>query len=807
MSANKSNMLIFGIVSAPVAFFNDMSPAIYPQISTNLGTIRVRPDLDLVSDPFLPFGAFPRNTSIGQINDTFSYVRGKHSMNFGFSATSIYGGIQSSDSAVGEVDFSIVSDDPISGLFSSANLPGSTSTDRSNAATLVSNVAGRIDGYAALVYVDIASRQFATGVPLQENYRQNEFGFFGTDSWRMTPTLTMNFGVRWEYQGSPYGVDNIYYGLTDGSAGVFGVSGEGNLFKPGVMTGNVPTYQLHGNGEWYAKDKNNWAPSIGLAWNPAIDAPWYNAIFGGQNKSVFRAGYSINYTREGSGNWLSMTEGNPGFFGSQFSTPVTPGTSTGNGDYDAGSLQLQSLSIQTVAQDPASFGSPFVLDPLTGFGVNHFQKDLRVPYSQSWYFSIQRELTPSTVMEVRYEANHAPNLWRQLNLNEINIFENGFLQEFLNAQSNLAINGGTSYGNINPGAGTVPLPIMTAAFTGSTTGLQTNSNFTNGTRISQLNNGLAGSFANVLATTFSFWNNLQAAGLPANFWRVNPHARGGAFIMTNGAHSTYNSLVVEVRRRLTSGLQFQGNYTWSHSLTNLYAVSGSSFQTPDTIRDYGRNKGPSPFDIRHGFKFNGIYELPFGPSKRWSSEHGWMNRIIGGWELSAIVRWQSGRVTQITSGLGGTFNQNDPGVVLTGLTQKQLQSMLKIRKENGRVFWFPNSLLQANGRSNESFIAPCRTPGQLCQRLFVTGPTFFRPDINIVKNTQITEGVSVQFRAEFLNAFNNINFLYGGNAAAGTTSVSTQSTSFGQITNAYQDVSTTDDPGGRVIQFVLRVNF
>jgi len=87
------------------------------------------------------------------------------------------------------------------------------------------------------------------------------------------------------------------------------------------------------------------------------------------------------------------------------------------------------------------------------------------------------------------------------------------------------------------------------------------------------------------------------------------------------------------------------------------------------------------------------------------------------------------------------------------------------------------------------------------------GPHFTRFDLSFVKKTKITERINFEFRAEFLNAFNNINFKIGSLSSDTSTGGTLSSTAFGQITNAYQDPSTTNDPGGRLIQFVARINF
>ncbi len=281
-----------------------------------------------------------------------------------------------------------------------------------------------------------------------------------------------------------------------------------------------------------------------------------------------------------------------------------------------------------------------------------------------------------------------------------------------------------------------------------------------------------------------------------------------AFRLYNGTQSTYNALQIEVRRRISHGLQLSANYAFSKALTNYYADSSINQSSFTTLRNQQNDKGPSPWDLRHVLKADGIYEFPFGPGHRWSTPNGFVNRVIGGWQISSIQRLQSGRNFLLTSGLGGTLNQNDPGVILNGITPNQLQSMLGVRKTaDGKVFYVPANLISGTGTADFTKIAPCNTPGQLCSRIFLTGPKFYRADFSLAKKTNITERVNFEIRAEALNAFNNIDFYFPNNASTSVNTVSVSGTSFGRITDAFQDPNTTDDNGGRILQLVFRINF
>jgi hypothetical protein len=130
---------------------------------------------------------------------------------------------------------------------------------------------------------------------------------------------------------------------------------------------------------------------------------------------------------------------------------------------------------------------------------------------------------------------------------------------------------------------------------------------------------------------------------------------------------------------MASGLLMQASYAWSKSLTNMPASSSAGISQPTTFRSSLNDKGPSPWDIRHGIKLNYVYELPVGPGRRYFS-HGNViaRKALEGSQISGVSRVQSGSPDRITG--RGTFNQNDGGVVLYNMTAADLNEAVKIRK-------------------------------------------------------------------------------------------------------------------------------
>jgi hypothetical protein len=450
---------------------------------------------------------------------------------------------------------------------------------------------------------------------------------------------------------------------------------------------------------------------------------------------------------------------------------------------------------------------------------------------QSFTFGWQREINKDTAVELRYIGNRGVKLWRQYNLNEINVVENGFFNEFKLAQNNLAIcqansaacqaaqaAAGVSTANrtasnfANWGLpGQSALPTMQGFFGASPTA----SSFRNTTFVGLLDPTFPSptGFANtIFSNPGSFLANGRAAGIPDNFFVVNPTVgTSGAFLVDNGGRTSYDSLQIELRRRLSKGLLVQGSYAFGKAFTNMYASSAVVFSQPITLRDPKLDKSVSPFNITHGFKANWIYELPFGRGKSLlGGVNRWADLAVGGWEFHGTARLQTGAPFSL-----GSAN-------LVGMSIDELRDMVQVRKEANRLaFFLPQDVIDntrrafgsLSGTPTGKYIEPVNRNNPVAfggQRGFsnivLYGPNFYRFDLSAIKKFRITETVNFELRAEFLNAFNHINFIVGSpNNDVNILGVG--GTTFGQVTSAYQDTSTTNDPGGRLIQFVGRINF
>jgi hypothetical protein len=796
-------------------------------------------------------GGSRRNTPVKTLNDNLFWVKGNHEFNFGGSYTRIASWTQNvSNQVVPSIAIGMATGDPIitgnTNIFSEANFPGSTPAQRTEAQNLYAILTGRISS---------TTRGASFNGTTFELVNQNEYnhlyevGLYGQDRWKISPSLTLTGGLRWEFAPSPVNDNKVY--TRPGPEGVFGVSGLGNLFKPGVYEGQLTQFRLLQPGEKaYQNTYNNFAPSIGFAWTPDIKS--LNRIFGEAGQTVLRGGYSIAYAREGFAAFNSMFGGNDGL---NFATGTNPANNPEFGGPGTKLLRDGSYPFLPVP-------SPnFPITARQGISVNDFDPNMRPGYVQSWTFGIQRELTKDMALEVRYVGNRAAKLWGQYEIGEVNIFENGFLNEFKVAQRNQALcqansaaciaaqaqagiaassRTANSYGNWGiAGQGNIPI-IQTAI--GSAVDTNTFTSISRGEA-----GRVAASIAQNVARMNALINNPTTAAivkpitLPdpnnpgqsitlSNFFVANPRAPTNSFLMDNIGEANYHALQVELRRRLSKGLLVQGSYVWAKAIANTFNQSASvDGITPTTFRDLSFNRSVAPRDIRHGFKFDWIYELPFGPGKRFfSNGPSVIRKTLEGWQFSGVARIQSGTPTRLLSDRQ-TFNNREAGVVLHNMTQKQLQDMVEIRKSSvcntsgvcqGVVYWLPQDVIDntmaafevggktlANLDPTKPYIGPPTTPGELGSNVFIYGPWTSRYDLSLMKRVYIREKMNFELRANFLNAFNQSSITI--RAAGDNIDTETIGASFGQTRNAFRDISVsgTNDPGGRLIEFQLRFNF
>ncbi|HEX7332873.1 MAG TPA: TonB-dependent receptor [Pyrinomonadaceae bacterium] len=865
ISQNLVNEMRYGILGGTSLFFAGVNSTQFEnQGGYNLGLGNFASGGFTLTSATATNAPSRRHTPVRQFSNNLSWVKGNHSLSFGGNYTYITWWNQAVTAVKSAVFTTSQNLDP-GGFGAFSGLPA---TQQAGAAQLYYLLSGRLTAVNANARLDEDTLKYTFLGDLQSRVSQKEYGIYAQDSWRLSPSLTFNAGLRWEVQLPFTGLNNAL--ATVPFAGLYGESGEGNLFKPGTLTGAPSQYELFGEGyQTYKARYGNFAPTLGIAWSPNFENGFLRRLAGSSGQSVLRAGYSVAFNREGVGVFSSVTGGNPG------------GTLTANRNLTLGNLPVGTYLREGPFAPPAFPSEPIYPNPgLITDAVNAFHPNLKIGKIQSWTFSIQRELTPNTVLEVRYIGNRGTDLWRQYDLNELNIRENGVFNEWKLAQQNLLANiaanrcqpglthlrnapasAGTftagcqaNFAYFGPGTGTSPLPITLGYFSGSTSATNpaayTAANFRNSTFYNTMNplNPAPLTFGNNLSST-AFDNRRTGAGalFPFNHFLVNPGKRGGAFIVDNSGESYYDAATIELRRRLSGGLLVQANYTFGKAIANTYASSSAVFDQPNTLRDPNLRRGVAPFDITHGFKANFIYELPVGQGRKYfSGARGIVNGLLGGWGFNGNIRMQS----------GSPFSLGN--VQLNGMTAKDLQEAVGVyRDPDGFIYVFPKDIRENTVKAHNLGVsivtppttAPANTPSTAtieytqgaptgrfiapagfgnCQQSFghvpslnapliggecgfanlvLKGPAFFRSDLSVVKRIRFNESMNLELRGEFLNAFNNINFLVGSAGNDLNTLGGFTSSAFGRMTNAYQDLSTTNDPGGRLVQLVVRFNF
>jgi len=731
------------------------------------------------------------------LSDSMTYQRGRHSFNFGFQGYREQDHYYNPPVGFPNINFGLAFGDPAQQAFTLGDSTGNggtlpdtkptSTTIQSEAWQIYSILAGRISSISGSNGYDQAKKAYAP-----ESFNLDEValstGVWAQDSWKVRPTLTFNFGVRWDFVVDPHDIKSAYHNALISS--ITGPTAPGDLFKPGTLAGNPnPDFALnprpfHG---FYKTPQ----PQFALNWNPQPDKGTGLAKILGNGGTAIRASFGLrNFTQPYQFYWDAASDQALLYYQT---FALTANTTGAPGTFTPGSLSYGD-SLPPYAFNPVTFPNTAPLSNFSfinrGVPVEGIKANIRMPYTESWSFGIQRSIAHNSVLEIRYNGNRTIHNWTTYNYNEVNIFENGFLKDFKNAQLNLKANGGKSFSDV--GAGLTATPIIDAAFTNSA------SSYTNSTFITYLNTGAAGSFARQLAgngqATPTYFCNLvgasfspcgvnakftgAGAGYPINFFQANPYAPGSnTAYMTDAAFSNYHALQVDLRQAAWHGLQGDFNYTWSKTL-GFGTNNGDYLATLDnfyTLRNLHLSYVPQSYDIHHVFHGYGTYDLPFGKGRTFFNQSRLANETVGGFTFGTVISYQTGSPFLMTGGYD-TFNQNDGGVQLNGITASGLQSKVGIHHIPGHTtsLAFDPSLYSGGangGTANSAILAPNTTPGTIGNIVWLHGPHAFSQDMSLSKIIPVKENISTSIQAEFNNVWNHPTW--------GTPSGTIQSTSFG----------------------------
>ena len=692
---------------------------------------------------------------------------------------------------------------PITGIDATA-IPGLQGADQTTARNILADLNGSVNdiiqafvlsGPTNPVFLDVSKAGSTPVVPSAEkaflrDWRQKDFSWFFKDDWKVRPSLTINLGVRYDWYGVAY--DN--FGLTaapaGGSKALFGISGTDYeaQWRPGATGGSLTTLQLvgknspHPSENLWKNDYNNFGPAIGFSWS----LPWW-----GKDKTVFRAGYGVNYNGIYD---ISMLHNN------QFATPGT-GTIPTYTQRDYLSLANLSLPIPLSAKPLEPVALTDRSQSWSGYDSNW-----KTPYIQSFNVSLTRDITPKLNVEARYIGSKGTKLYGGIPLNDVNIFENRILEAF-----NITRAGGDAelFDRMLSGLSINASQVVNGTTVTGSAALRQNAT----TRLF-LANGNVGALADYLnrtpTGTGANGGILRNAGLPDNFIVVNPQFRQ-VNMVTNSGNSTYHAMVLVLNRRFANGFTNQTSYTWSRTIGEQDEEGTVTYLNP---RNRSLNKQLLGYHRTYDLRSNGIWQLPFGPGQKFlAGAPAWMSRLVERWQLGAIFSLSSGAPLTITSPVS-TFTQatNNTPVIADDFAK----DMGKVTKVANGVAYF-NGLGQTDDPAVNN-VTPLQSlrnqftnkaitdsqgrillvnpqPGQLgtLGLKWIQGPGNISLDMNVTKKVKITETKEFELRVDAVNVLNHPNF--GAPAAA---NLSINSTSFGRITSA---------TGARSFVINTRLNF
>jgi hypothetical protein len=607
-----------------------------------------------------------RGSTTPQFVDIVSYITGAHTLRMGVDYRRMLGDNLQKSYPSGQFNFS-------GSLTNNPQAPTNT-------------------GYQLAQFLLGAVGSTSVGTYMGESQRGYSLSAFLQDDWKLTRRLTLNLGLRYDYQRAAHEMN-----LGTSNFNPYAKNPDNSLL--GVMTyagvNGAPDSP-------FASEPFDLAPRVGFSFDPF-----------GKAKTVIRGGYALFFANAFNILYFGNTAG--------FANTSTSYQPAGNNTAFAAFTLKDGLPYAPTQPLGSKLGPSYLL----GNGVNYDQRNQSVPYSQQWNLSVQHQLPKGFVVEASYTGNKGTHLPAgSYDMNQLN-------PQYLSL--GLALQDAVP----NPYAGVI-----------------------------------SGSLG---AATITRAQSLKAYPYYTSISVRNPRL----------GSSIYHAMLLSAEKRFSGGLTLLASFTGSKLISDS-VVSPLNYigEQTGTVGyqngNYNRaaERSIDPTDQPRRLVLSGVYELPFGPGKWFSSSNAVVGKIIGGWQIGSITTVQSGQPLIVRG--ANNFLADRPNS--TGQSARlDNPSMLQWLRSD--VFVNPANYTYGNvGR----VLADVRAPG------------VFSLDASAAKNTRIGERTNIQFRMEAFNAINWTNLSYPNVSFSPSTSGTNANALFGRITS---------DRGPRNVQLALRLTF
>ncbi len=664
------------------------------------------------------------------------------------------------------------------------------------------------------------------GTPISRRFAENGLELYAQDVWKVKPSLTLTLGLRYSLFSPPWETNGLEATTTEPLSNWFNTRGQNMTQGVGSYADAPLTFDWSGpaNGGkpgYYNYDYHDFGPRVALAWSPSADSGFLKSLFGGAGRSSIRAGFGIVYDRLGE-SIVDTFDQSGGSFGlldvlTNSAGIVDPASSpriTNMNVIPTQDTQGNPLFAPVPPALPSPFPNIFSSNNLSPYGFaiawgndNH----LKSPYSETIDLSFSRELSNGFSIEAAYVGRLSHHLLAQedmampLNLTDpktkITYFQavDALAKIYRGQQPPSAtsltaaqlgptaqywadimppvVNGG-AYSLFCSGGGTQQAYQAAYDLFGCFSKNETTALF--------IYDLFGLSDANVPNTSYFPTNN------PGTFWNGQ---YSSLYAWRTIGNAAYNAMELTVRHKMTHGLQFDFNYTFSKSMdinSDAERIGQWGGLGGQIINSWNPNeeRAVSDFDATHQFNANWIYELPFGKGRQFASgAHGFADAVIGGWQLSGLFRLTSGFPVNISNGYQWPTNWQLGGNADLVAPVKTGAFPVNTGQDAGNISIFSNGPDAIN-----SFISPF--PGQGGARNQIRGQGFFNIDLGLAKRWAMpwSEKQSLQFRWEVFNITNSVRF-----NVQSTGSEIDVSNTFGNYTGLLTNP--------RVMQFALRYEF